>query len=485
MPRLRFFPVSYDVAGKAVVVAGGGEPALAKLRLLVRSEARLMLVSRYIDGELAAFVNAHRIPHLARDLTLADLTGAALLFVATEDEAQDAALAAVGRQAGVPVNVVDRPHLSNFAVPAIVDRAPVAVAISTDGYAPVLAQRVRAAIEMILPPEFGRLGELAASLRGAVMASLGTARHRRRFWARLFEGRSADLALSGDLAGARRAALSVLGESFEANEGVVWLIGAGPGATDLLTLRAQRLLQQADVIVHDRLVPAEVVEMGRRDAERISVGKAKGHHSVPQREIDALLVRLAREGKQVARLKAGDPLVFGRAGEELAALRAAGIRHEIVPGVTSALAAAADAGVPLTLRGVSSSLAFATGHGADGTEPAGWAEVARTGGTIAVYMGVSVAGDVRRRLEREGIASATPVVAVENAGRTDRRIFSGTLGELGALSTRDDIAGPVMILVGNAVDHGAGAGEPFAAEVRCTAREKSRITHQSPVPQDV
>ncbi|MBS7705245.1 siroheme synthase CysG [Chelatococcus asaccharovorans] len=474
MPRLRFFPVSYDVAGKSVVVAGGGEPALAKLRLLVRSEARLTLVSPDIDGELSDFVHAHRIPHVARDLTLADITGAALLFVATDDEARDARLAALGRQAGVPVNVVDRPHLSDFAVPAIVDRAPVAVAISTDGYAPVLAQRVRAAIEMLLPPEFGRLGELAVSLRGAVMASLGTARHRRRFWARLFDGRSAALALSGDLAGARRAALSVLGESFAADEGVVWLIGAGPGATDLLTLRAQRLLQQADVIVHDRLVPAEVVEMGRRDAERISVGKAKGHHSVPQHEIDALLVRLARAGKQVARLKAGDPLVFGRAGEELAALRAAGIRHEIVPGITAALAAAADAGVPLTLRGVSSTLAFATGHGADGTEPAGWAEVARTGGTIAVYMGASVAGDVCERLVGQGVSPATPVVAVENAGRAERRFFSGTLAELGQLARRDDITGPVMILVGEAVGHGSGEGVSLADEQVSPSRTAPR-----------
>lgn len=478
VPRLRFFPVSYDVAGKSVVVAGGGEPALAKLRLLARSEAVLTVVAPDLDAELAAFVSEKRIAHVARDLEPADLKGAALVFIATDDEAQDTALAAIGRRAGIPVNVVDRPQLSDFAVPAIVDRAPVAVAISTDGYAPVLAQRVRAAVEMLLPPEFGRLGELAASLRGAVMASLGTPRHRRRFWARLFDGRSAALALAGDLAGARRAALSVLGESFSADEGCVWLIGAGPGATDLLTLRAQRLLQQADVIVFDRLVPSEVVEMGRRDAERISVGKAKGHHSVSQLEIDALLVRLAREGKQVARLKAGDPLVFGRAGEELAALRAAGIRHEIVPGVTSALAAAADAGVPLTLRGVSSSLAFATGHGADGTEPAGWSEVARSGGTIAVYMGASVAGQVHDRLVRAGLSPQTPVVAVENAGRRERRIFAGALADLGGLVQRQDVTGPVMILVGDAVGYGSGEGAPFAGDQASSGCAFQHLVHQ-------
>jgi uroporphyrin-III C-methyltransferase/precorrin-2 dehydrogenase/sirohydrochlorin ferrochelatase len=323
--RLRFFPISYDVEGRTVVVAGGGEAALAKLRLLVRSKARLVLVAPKLDEALAAFVRETGIIHVVRALQADDLIGAALLFVATDDEAEAAAVSALGRAAGVPVNAVDRPHLSDFAVPAIVDRAPVAVAISTDGHAPVLAQRVRATIEALLPPEFGRLGDLAESLRAAVMASLASPRHRRRFWTRLFDGRSADLALQGDLAGARRAALAVLGESFSADDGAVWLIGAGPGAIDLLTLRAQRLLQQADIIVHDSAVPSEVVAMGRRDAERI-VADGRGDAE--------FLLTLAREGKQVARLFAGDPR-DDRFEDELAAVRAAGLRHELVPGVAA------------------------------------------------------------------------------------------------------------------------------------------------------
>ncbi|MFC7396315.1 siroheme synthase [Chelatococcus sp. GCM10030263] len=323
MARLRLFPISYDVEGRTVVVAGGGEAALAKLRLLVRSKARLVLVAPELDKALADFVRETGVTHVARTLQADDLAGAALLFVASEHEAEAAAVSALGRAAGVPVNVVDRPHLSDFAVPAIVDRAPIAVAISTDGHAPVLAQRVRAAIEALLPPEFGRLGDLAESLRAAVMASLASPRHRRRFWARLFDGRSADLALKGDLTGARRAALAVLGESFSADDGAVWLIGAGPGAIDLLTLRAQRLLQQADIIVHDSAVPSEVVAMGRRDAERIVV-EGRGDAE--------FLLALAREGKQVARLVAGDPR-HGRFEDELAAVRAAGLRHELVPGV--------------------------------------------------------------------------------------------------------------------------------------------------------
>jgi uroporphyrin-III C-methyltransferase / precorrin-2 dehydrogenase / sirohydrochlorin ferrochelatase len=235
---------------------------------------------------------------------------------------------------------------------------------------------------------------------------------------------------------------------------MVWLIGAGPGSPDLLTLRAHRVLQDADVVVHDQLVPAEVIAMARPQAERISVGKAKGRHSVTQGEIDALLVALARQGKRVARLKAGDPLVFGRAGEEMKALRDAGIPFEIVPGITAALAAAADARVPLTLRGVASSLTFATAHGADGSEPAGWAELARTGGTVAIYMGKSAGREIRDRLADAGLPVTTAVVAVENAGRAHRRIFAGQLGDLPAFSMRIDVAGPVLILAGPAVAEG-------------------------------
>ncbi|WP_055460232.1 siroheme synthase CysG [Chelatococcus sambhunathii] len=465
MGGLRYFPISYDVGDRLVVIVGGGDEAFAKLRLLGRSQARLRLVAPALEQALAAFVETNGIDHRARTLAADDLAEAALVFIGTGDEGEDARLAARARAAGVPVNVVDRPHLSDFAVPAIVDRAPVAVAISTDGLAPVLAQRIRAAVESMLAPEFGRLGELARALRAAVTAAIPTNSARLRFWNRLFDGPAGRLALAGDLGAARRAALSALSAG-AAEDGVVWLIGAGPGSSDLLTLRAQRLLLEADVIVHDGLVPQEVVDMGRRDAERIAVGKAKGRHSVSQSDIDALMVRLARQGKRVARLKAGDPLVFGRAGEELAALRAAGIRAEVVPGVTAALAAAADAQVSLTLRGVASSLTFATGHGAEGGEPAGWPAIAAAGGTVAVYMGRTVAEETQARFIAAGVAPDTPVVAVENAGRMTRRLFAGTLADLPALSARADVDGPVLILVGPTLAHGELKGaEPIAEPI--------------------
>ncbi len=471
MSRFRFFPISYDVAGRAVVVAGNGEQALQKLRLLVRTEADLVLCAVAPSADLAAFADANGVAHVAAEPDAQRLAGAALLFVAMGDEAEDARLALVGRASGVPVNVVDRPHLSDFAVPAIVDRAPVSIAIATDGHAPVLAQKVRALIEALLPPAFGRIGQLAARIRETVNGRLGEGAPRRRFWTRLFEGRAAEAALAGELARAEIIALKALDLAGDQTpEGRVFLVGAGPGAEDLLTLRAQRLLQTADVIVHDALVPEAVVAMGRRDAHRISVGKRKGRHSVAQGEIDALLVRLGREGKRVVRLKAGDPMVYGRAGEEIAALRAAGIAYEVVPGITATLAAAADAAVPLTLRGVSQHLILATGHGADGDEPQGWEHLAASGGTVALYMGKSVADRIVTRLVAAGLPLSTPVIAVENAGRSSRRLFAGTLGELRALAARDDLAGPVLILIGEATAHGDIAqAEPFALPLAAAA----------------
>ena len=471
MPHFKFFPISYDVDGRHVLVVGEGAQALQKLRLLVRSKAKLRLVAARPEQELVAFAAAHGVEHVRLGLCPCLLNDVALVFIASGEERVDEALSALVRRCHVPVNVVDRPHLSDFAVPAIVDRAPIAVAISSDGYAPVLAQRVRALVEAALPPAFGRLGELAATIRGAVLDRLHDSGARRRFWNALFDSEAARAALAGEPERAQALALRQMdaGDT-QAARGMVYLVGAGPGAEDLLTVRAHRLLQRADVIVHDALVPDAVLGMGRRDAERLSVGKRKGQHSLQQSEIDALLVRLAQQGKMVVRLKAGDPLVFGRIGEEMAALRAASIPFEIVPGITAALAAAADCQIPLTLRGVASHIVFATGHGAEGEEPAGYEEMAKMGATLALYMAKSVADQAVQRLVAAGIDPATPAAAVENAGQTRRRIFHGSLNELSHIVARDDIAGPVLILIGPAVAQGATElAEYFAAKLSAAA----------------
>ena len=450
--RLAVFPAFHKVAGRRVLLVGGGHEAPAKLRLLAETEAVLLVVATDPSAELIETAATVGATLEARAFAPADLDGAALAFVASGDEAADAAIAAAARAAGVPVNVVDRPELCDFYVPAIVTRAPVAVAIGSTGTGPVLARLIRARIEAMLPPETGALARLAQSFRGTVARVIPDADGKRRFWARFFSGAVADRMYAGQEREARAEAARLLNGTQD-DAGFVWLVGAGPGAEDLLTLRAQRLLQEADVIVHDRLVPAAVVAMGRRDAERISVGKAKGAHSVPQDKINDLLVELGRAGRRVVRLKAGDPLVFGRAGEEMAALKAAGIGHAVVPGVTAAVAAAASIRLPLTLRGVASSLVFTTGHDRDGETLPGWAGLALSGATVAVYMGRTVAAAVAARLVEAGLSPTTPVAAIENASQPGERVFAGSVADLAALADRDDVAGPVLIVVGDAVAH--------------------------------
>jgi uroporphyrin-III C-methyltransferase / precorrin-2 dehydrogenase / sirohydrochlorin ferrochelatase len=461
--RLSVFPAFHKVTGRVVVVAGDGGEAVAKVRLLAETDAHIRLVSRAPSRELAALVIAHDLEHVASDFAAAHLNGAVLVFAASGERERDARVVAAAHARNIPVNAVDIPELCDFYTPAIVNRAPVAVAICSTGAGPVLAQKLRAKIEAMLPMQLGLLARLGESFRGAAERMLPKGQPRRRFWSAFFEGGVADAALAGQSDEARRRAARLLAQTDAGENGFVWLVGAGPGAADLLTLRAQRVLQEADVIVHDALVPETVVAMGRRDAERIHVGKRKGRHSVSQEEINALLVREAQAGRRVVRLKAGDPLVFARAGEEMAALRAAKIPFEIVPGVTAALAAAAEAEIPLTLRGVASSVVFATGQDAAGETLPDWAGLALSGATVAVYMGRSVAADVSRQLIEAGLAADTPVTLIENASLPERRHFAGTLSDLSEFGDRKDIEGPALILIGRAAAEGAlSLAEPLA-----------------------
>jgi uroporphyrin-III C-methyltransferase/precorrin-2 dehydrogenase/sirohydrochlorin ferrochelatase len=441
MGELNTFPVSYKVSGKRIVIVGDGEEALNKARLALKTTASVVIISRVISSK--------DLPNAGLEFVTsyesAVLDGTALVFIAGHDGLA-ARVTADARARGIPVNVVDVPDECDFFTPSIIDRAPLTVAVATEGDAPVLARLVRARIEALLPPELGRVARLAGSLRERVASVLGKAQAR-RFYEDLVRGVGEPEALF------QAHATDVTGE--------VWLVGAGPGAEDLLTLRAQRLLQAADVIVHDQLVPDAVVEMGRRDAERISVGKKKGHHSFTQAQINALLVRLAREGKRVARLKAGDPMIFGRAGEELDALRKAGIPYQIVPGITAALAAAADSATPVTLRQVSPGFLVATAHGAQSEELDHWASLATSGQTLGLYMGKTIAQETASKLILRGMSPSLPVGIVVNAGRKDRSFHRGTLADLAA-GEFAMIEGPAIIFVGEAVAHGDWVG---AAEI--------------------
>nr|CAD6606044.1 uroporphyrinogen-III C-methyltransferase [Rhizobium sp. Khangiran2] len=470
--RLTTFPAFFRVSGRTVAVFGNGDEAFAKVRLLRNTDAHIVAYAEDPEPDYRDYLAANKLDVIATSFAADQVEGAALVFAATGDEQQDQAIVSAARAAKIPANAVDQPEFCDFLTPALVNRAPVAVAIGTEGAGPVLAQMIRARIDQMLSPSLGRLASLAVDYRDSVERLIPKGVSRRIFWRCFFTGAVADSVDAGDVSGARRSANALLSTSGRA-EGHVWLVGAGPGAEDLLTLRAQRVLMEADVIVYDALVPQAIVDMGRRDAERLSVGKRKNCHSKSQGEINRLLVRLGQEGKRVVRLKSGDPLVYGRAGEEMAALREAGISYEIVPGITSAFAAAADFDLPLTLRGVASSLIFTTGHDLTGDVLPDWARLAVSGATIAVYMGRTVAASVAGRLMEAGLSPDTTVAVVENASRTDRRLFHGLLKELPDLEARDDLAGPVMVIIGEAV---AGANfqrsEPLSA---WTATARARM----------
>ncbi len=454
---MRYYPAFLDLSNRPVLLVGGGEAAARKLRLLLKAGARVTVVARRANREIAELTEAGSVVLHRRGFRPADLDGQALVIGATGEA--DAAVSRAAQDRGVAVNIVDRPELSTFITPAIVDRDPVVVGISTGGSAPVLASRLRAAIETLLPARLGRLAQLAESFRSAVAALVPDGRSRRAFWNAVFDGPVARAILAGDERTARETMFSLINRrgTQAAPEGSVAIVGAGPGDPDLLTLKAAAALQDADVVIYDRLVGPEVLDRARRDAERIHVGKAKGDHTADQDQINALLLAQARAGKRVVRLKGGDPFVFGRGGEEAAFLRRHGIAVELVPGITAATAAAASAGIPLTHRGLASAVTFVTGHGATGGPggPGGsgepdvdWAALAGAKHTLALYMGLTNAGRVAELLVCHGRAPSTPVAVVSRASLPDQRIEIGRLGELDRLVRERAIQGPALIVIG-------------------------------------
>ncbi len=449
---MRHLPLFFDLAGRTVVVVGEG----------AKAEGRADLVR-------SAGATVRRVATEGQPLRPADLAGAVAVFVATGDERRDAEAYRVARNHGVPVNVADRPALCDFIMPSIVDRGDVVVAVSTGGSSPTLATVLRARIEALLPERLSAVAKLAGTFRAQVNTLIHDPARRRAFLRRLVEGPAGRLAASGDDAGARRAALAELDDARRhlAPTGIAHIVGAGPGDPDLLTLRAAQLLQEADSILHDELVPPAVLARARRDAEFVAVGKRKGRPGWSQAQIDAELVRRVRAGETVVRLKAGDPFIFGRGGEEIDALRAAGLAYSIVPGITAALGCAAAAGIPLTHRRVASALTIASGHGAaDGTanEPA-WPALAAGGHTVAIYMGASEAASVRDRLLAAGASPGTPVAIVENGTRPGQRVSTGRLGDLArlaALHAGGANSGPSLIIVGDVAAYAAAEPQPLA-----------------------
>jgi uroporphyrin-III C-methyltransferase/precorrin-2 dehydrogenase/sirohydrochlorin ferrochelatase len=450
---MQTFPLFLNLQNRRALVVGGGDAAARKVELLLSAGAQVSLIAATVGGEIAQLIGEARISWAGRSFDEAELEGASLVIVATEDEALQARVSQAAQRRCLPVNVVDRPALSSFIMPAIVDRAPITIAISSGGTAPALARRIRAEIERSLPAALGRLARFAEIFREQVRRTLVVPRARRRFWDRVFESRIGELALAGDEIGARRELIRLLdGVRHETPQtGMVHLVGAGPGDPDLLTLKAHRLLQRADVVVYDRLVSAEVLAMARRDAERVYVGKRRAHHCVPQDEINDRLVALARAGKSVVRLKGGDPFVFGRGGEEVEALVEAGVAVEVVPGITAALGCAATAGIPLTHRDHAQACIFVTGHLKDGSVDLDWQTLARPRQTVVIYMGVNALSMISGQLVAHGLPFSTPVALIEN-GTTDReRRVVGRLANIERQANKAGLNGPTLCVVGEVV----------------------------------
>ncbi len=395
-----YFPLFFNLQGQRVLVVGAGSVALRKVQLLERAHAAIAVVAPEVAPELSQLAAAGAIEVRLREFTAEDLEGARLVVVATSRRAVNRWIASLCEARGIPVNVVDDRKASRVIVPAIIDRDPVIVAVSSAGTSPVLARRLRERLEALIPKRIGLWASWLAGLRATVRRRIPGADARRRYFEMLVDGPAERRFVDGDERGARRIAQRLLGSVSAAPLGQVTLVGAGPGDPELLTLKALRALQDADVILHDRLVPAAVLDYARRDAEQICVGKAAGGSGVSQDAINDLLIEHARRGRRVVRLKGGDPLIFGRGGEEAEALRAAGIAFEIVPGVTAGIAAPAYAGIPVTHRGMASAVALVTGH-EDPSKPEtaiDWPALAAFPGTLVFYMGVRTLPALSARL---------------------------------------------------------------------------------------
>ena len=450
---MNYFPVFFDLTGQRVLVVGAGEVALRKVSLLERSGALITVVAPEVAPELQARAARGSLELKVREFIPADLEGARLVIVATASRAVNRWIAKLADARAIPVNVVDDRVASRFIVPAIIDRDPVLVAISTGGTSPVLARRLRERLEALIPKRFGELALWLRELRNGAINRLRDAQERRRFFETIVDGPASRRFIEGDLSGARRIAQLLLARTSTAPRGAgeVTLVGAGPGDPELLTLKALRALQDADVILYDRLVSEGVLDLARRDAKKICVGKAAGGIGTTQREINELLISHASEGKRVVRLKGGDPFIFGRGGEELEAVARAGIHFSVVPGITAAAGCAAYAGIPLTHRDHAHSVSFVTGHAdGDGKEP-DWRALAAPGTTAVFYMGLARVEHIVAKLREHGAPADRPAGIVVHGTTARQRVITATLATLAQAAAGANLESPALLIVGDVV----------------------------------
>ncbi|MDP1930667.1 MAG: siroheme synthase CysG [Gammaproteobacteria bacterium] len=449
---MQFLPIFLNVRAQTCLVVGGGDVAYRKAVLLDRAGARLRVVAPGICAELETLVIAGAGELRVRGFTENDMDGVFLAVAATDDEEVNAAVSVAAKARGLPVNVVDKPSLCSFIVPAIVDRSPVVIAISSGGASPVLTRKLKEKLETMVPAAYGRLALLLGGYRGRVKSVITDFKRRTRFWERLLSGPLSEIVLAGKEDEGRRYIEQQLSESDNiVVQGEVYLVGAGPGDPDLLTLKALRLMQEADVVLYDRLVSKEIMARVRPDAEKINVGKERSNHLVPQEEINDMLVRLAQEGKKVLRLKGGDPFIFGRGGEEIDRLAEAGIPFQVIPGITAASGCACYAGIPLTHRDCSQSVRFVTGHLKNDSIDLDWPNLANENQTVVFYMGLVGLETICEQLIAHGMAADMPIALVQQGTTPNQKVITGTLETMPAIMKVTEVQAPTIIIVGRVV----------------------------------
>ncbi len=448
-----YFAAFLDLRGRPGVVVGGGPVAAQKAEALMRSGVRLTVIAPELCARLAELVLVGAIRHEAKRFQPGDLVGAEIVISATDDPSVNEAVASAARSLKIPVNVADNAALSSFIMPSVIDRPPLQIAISSGGNSPVLARKIRTIIETLVPHAFGRLAALAGRYRARSKERLPDPEARRRFWEEVMEGPIAEAVLAGREEQATQALERALDGASPSDvpAGTVYLVGGGPGNPELLTLRALRVLQMANVVLYDHLVSPRIVDLCRREAERIYVGKESSNHALPQQDINALMVRLAKEGKRVLRLKGGDPFVFGRGGEEIETLAAHGIAFEVVPGITAACGVSAYAGIPLTHRDHAEKVTFVTGHLKDGSLNLDWPALVRPRQTVVIYMGVQGLAVLCESLVKHGLPATHPAAIVEKGTQPGQRVFTGTLGTLADIAAREKVRPPALVIVGEVV----------------------------------
>ena len=445
------YPIFMNIQNQACLVIGGGEVALRKVRLLRSAGARITVIAPQLCAALDQEFSED-IEHIKREFNEGDIGNFRLIIAATDKLEINRRVSELAKAENIPVNVVDQPDLCSFITPSIVDRSPVLIAISTGGSAPVLARMLRSKLESFIPSSYGRLADAMQRYRAQAKQQFPETRRRRRFWEKVVQGSVAELFFSGRNKQADKLLQQLIQESNNKQiSGEVWLVGAGPGDPDLLTFRALRLMQQADVVLHDRLVSDQVLDLCRREAQRIYVGKQRSDHQVPQSEINQLLVDLAQQGKNVLRLKGGDPFIFGRGGEEIELLASSQIPFQIVPGITAASGCATYAGIPLTHRDHAQACLFVTGHLKNGSVDLDWELLATPNQTVVIYMGLIGLPTICKNLIKHGVTPKMPVALIEQGTTCKQKVYTGTLENIAQLIEDAEVHAPTLIIVGTVV----------------------------------